>query len=108
MLQSIYVYLVVENRDIQLLSFPWFVISFGHKSDRPPFVFIVHEFYGHGFLATPYQTLIPCVLSVHLPSKTWVIHVYARGFPDGGVADFMSIYISTSRVQLTAIRFHSS
>jgi hypothetical protein len=66
------------------------------------------QFYARGFPATRYRTLIPRVPSVHLASKTWVIHVYARGFPDDGVPDFMSIYISTSRVQPTAIRFHSS
>jgi hypothetical protein len=31
MLQTISVYLVAENRDIQLLSFPWFVIVVGHN-----------------------------------------------------------------------------
>jgi hypothetical protein len=66
------------------------------------------QFYGRGFPATRYRTLIPHVASIHLPSKTWVIHVYARGFPDDGVADFMSIYISTSRVRPTVVHFHSS
>jgi hypothetical protein len=66
------------------------------------------QFYARGFPARRYRTLIPRVLIVHLASKTCVIHVYAGGFPDNGVPDFMSIYISTSRVQPTAIRFHSS
>ena len=66
------------------------------------------QFYAHGFPATRYWTLIPCVPSVYIASKTWVIHVYARGFPNDRVPDFMSIYISTSRVQPTTIHFHSS
>jgi len=66
------------------------------------------QFYGWGFLATRYQILIPRVPSIHLPSKIWVIHVYVRGFPDDGVADFISIYISTSRVRPTPVHFHSS
>jgi hypothetical protein len=59
----------------------------------------VSQFYGREFPATRYQTLIPHVLSIHLQYETWVIHVYACGFPGRWSGRFhvhLYLYITSS------------
>jgi hypothetical protein len=49
-------------------------ISLHHESDRPSFIFIVHEFYGRRFLRRRHRTLMPRVRGIHLAPETSVIY----------------------------------
>jgi hypothetical protein len=53
-------------------------ISLHHKSNQPPFIFIVREFYGHGFLSRHHPTPMPHVHGIHTTPETLVIYNCTR------------------------------